>query len=281
MAHFSCMAELVRLLQRSNLPLVLIVCFLCSFSAYAPAAELPGRLTEEDTLFVTAVLNELTEETSPQQRVARISSYFLGRHYRANSLIGGPDTPEQLYADLSVFDCFTFLDTVEALRRSKKTQDFLLHLINVRYRDGRIDYQSRKHFFSDWVNPVSTWLVDVTATIGNGAAHNIEKRLNQRATGVLWLEGLPVTVRTITYLPASKIDRKVLVQLEDGDYLGMYTGKQGLDVSHTGILVRKETGLFIRHASSAYGSMAVVDDHLMTYLADHDGLVVYRAKANK
>ena len=64
--------------------------------------------------------------------------------------------------------------------------------------------------------------------------------------------------------------------LQTGDYVGIYTDKEGLDVSHTGIIIRKGGVVFLRHASSKEKNQKVVDEVLSGYMQNKPGLVIYR-----
>ncbi|MGK2908118.1 MAG: N-acetylmuramoyl-L-alanine amidase-like domain-containing protein [Desulfuromonadales bacterium] len=207
-----------------------------------------------------------------------ISSHFINAPYAANTLIGGPQEAEQLVLDLTAFDCFTFLDVVEALRRSSNADDFPAQLQQVRYRDGKVDYAKRRHFFSDWVAGVDTLVSDVTEDIGQGSAQSVVKQLNCKEDGTVWLPGIAVAPRDIMYIPASRVDAKLLSALQPGDYVGLYSEQAGLDVNHTGLIIVNRGKILLRHASSRSGVKRVVDEDLFAYLQGKPGLVVYRAK---
>lgn len=214
----------------------------------------------------------------PGARIVALSGQFLGAPYAANTLVGGPDVPERLVAGLDAFDCFTLLDTVEALRRSSSTGDFLGQLQQVRYRRGAVAYGERRHFFSDWVADQDNLLIDVTTQVGQGRATQVTKELNRKDDRALWLAGIPVTRRDISYIPAALIDRQLLTALHAGDYVGIYSELAGLDVSHTGLIVKNTDRIMLRHASSRRGVERVVDEDLFSYLLGTPGLVVYRVK---
>ena len=206
-----------------------------------------------------------------------ISVHFLDVPYLADSLIGGPEQPERLVLRLDGFDCFTYLDTVEALRRSSAAGDFPAQLAQVRYRSGTVAYANRRHFFSDWVSEPDSPIRDVTALVGRGRAVTVDKQLNAAADGSPWVPGIGVVPRTITYIPASELDDKLLSALEPGDYVGVFSRQPGLDVSHTGLIVRDGATVMLRHASSRDGVQRVTDEELAAYMHGKEGLVVYRA----
>jgi hypothetical protein len=80
----------------------------------------------------------------------------------------------------------------------------------------------------------------------------------------------------MTYIPPEAVDASVLARLQSGDYVGIYTPRPGLDVTHCGIVVKKEGKVFLRHASSQPQLKKVTDQELTAYLGGKKGLVVYR-----
>lgn len=259
----------------------LIIC--CSLSCVAPAAEPPpvdrGRWSDPQ---LAQIIGQARRLDSAGARILALSGHFLDTPYVAGTLIGAPHTAEQLVINLAGFDCFTFLDVVEALRRATDPTDFPGQLQQVRYRGGVVRYENRRHFFSDWVtgdSAVIAGIADVSAALGAEAALTVVKRLNLKQDGSHWLPGIPVTRREISYIPSEKLNRELLAALQGGDYLGIYTDQAGLDVSHTGLLVKEGDRLLLRHASSRPGLRRVVDVDLLEYLRGKPGLVVYRVIA--
>jgi hypothetical protein len=224
------------------------------------------------------VLENAQGSDGPRQKIALLSSAFLQTPYRGNSLIGSPEQEEVLVLGLAGVDCFTLLDYVEAFRRSSGFSDVLNNLQQVRYRQGRVSYRQRNHFFTDWQQANSRWISDVTAVVAGGRALTVRKELNRKQDGGLWLEGIPVAAKDIQYLPTARIDRNVLGALQTGDYLGIYSERSGLDVSHTGIVIRTSDSVLLRHASSREGVNKVVDTDLREYLQGKPGILVYRPR---
>lgn len=220
-----------------------------------------------------AALAALSE---PGERVVQASETFLGTPYRSHTLIGSAVIPEQLVAEFSAVDCFTFLDYVEALRRSSGPDEFRQRLVEVRYRDRAIAWDHRRHFFTDWAAAPGGRIVDVTAEVGGSRTRQTLKILNRKADGTSYLPGVAVQERPIRYIAAKDLDSTALDRLQSGDYLGIYTSDAGLDVTHVGIVVRKEGRLWLRHASSRRESGRVVDSDLSAYLAAKPGIVVLR-----
>jgi len=261
----------------STVGYVVIVClFLYVFCAGTVLADESSKNPVQQFSYVEKILQESDGSKAPGDRITSISSHFLGVPYVANSLIGGPAEAERLVTRLDGFDCFTFLDTVEALRRSIDAGDFPMQMTQVRYRDGAVSYENRKHFFSDWVSDQGSPVKDVTAIVGQGGERYVLKNLNAKQGGALWLDGVDVVPRMIAYIPASELDAKLLDALESGDYVGVFSPLAGLDVSHTGLIVKRGTAILLRHASSRGGVEQIIDEDLLTYMRGTKGLIVYR-----
>jgi len=209
-------------------------------------------------------------------RVAYISKRFLGTPYAGQTLRGGPDTPEELVVDLEEMDCFTYLDYVEALRLSHDVGEFLPNLRRVRYRGGRVDYRLRNHFFISWKRFGPGRVADVTRAVGGERTRSAVKVLNLREDGRPFLPGVETTEVVVAYIPSQAVDASVVARLKTGDYVGIYTTRMGLDVSHTGIFVREGGRTLLRHASSRKGVMKVVDDDFIPYVRATPGIVVLR-----
>ena len=261
--------------------LKMILCMVCLWPACALGTDQPlvdyGRWGETQ---LEQLIVRSQQFVDPGERIAELSRPFLGTPYVEGSMIGGPQTPEQLVINLAGVDCFTFLDLIEALRRSAHGADLPERLRQVRYRNGRVAYSDRRHFFSDWVTDIDTMVADVTADVSGGKTRNAAKQLNLKNDGTLWLPGIPVIRREVVYIPAEQIDQALLSGLRTGDYAGIYTERAGLDVSHVGLIVKSKEGVMFRHASSLKNVRQVVDVDLLEYLQGKPGLVVYRAFEN-
>ncbi len=229
-----------------------------------------------DTAAIDHLLDAAGRIEDPGERVAFLSAAFLSTPYLANTLIGSADIPEVLVLRLDRVDCFTFLDYIEALRRSTRFDQFLDNLRQVRYQRGQIDFLSRNHFFSLWGNTPLAPLRDVTAQVGGDKTRWETKYLNQNENGTLFLPGYPIRKQVIAFIPGEEINTAILSRLHTGDYLGIYSSNPGLDVSHTGIVIKKGATVFLRHASSKWLRKRVRDVELLPYLAGRKGLIIYR-----
>ncbi len=204
------------------------------------------------------------------------SKAFLGTPYKANMLQGSEKTPEKLIIDFRGLDCFTYLDYVEALRKSNSPKEFINNVIKTRYIKGKIHFLNRKHFFTDWAYREYKHATDITAEISPHAI-SVEKYLNKKADDGNYLPGLPVVKRTITYIPSNFINEEVISRLKSGDFIGIYTKLAGLDVTHVGLFIMTDKGPMLRNASSRKENKKVVDSPFMDYVAKIPGIIVLRA----
>lgn len=209
----------------------------------------------------------------------QLAKQFLGRPYVADTLGGGPGKTERLTLRTDVFDCFTLLDTLEAMRRQTLQPGTTLpqQLQRVRYHgpgaQSEVSWLTRNHFFSDWLYYSPQWVTDVTPELGLEPADSrqVRKQLNQKSDGTLWLEGIPQRSVVMNVLAAEALDYS---RLQAGDYIGIYTELAGLDVTHVGLAVKDQGQWYLRHASSRYGK--VIDEPLAAYLSGKPGVIIYR-----
>ncbi len=230
--------------------------FLFTFSLFTFAAEYIhlGKFTNDKSIFI-------------EKNISKLSQKFLNTTYVSNTLsnIEINTSKENLIINFEALDCFTFIDTIEALKNAKDLKSFRNKLVNVRYKDGSITYQNRNHFFSDWIQ--NNDMIDITCDLGN--CKKQQKFLNQ---DYKYLKEIPVVKRDIYYIPAKNIN---LSKLQNGDYIGIYTKLLGLDVTHTGIIIKKNNLVYLRHASSK--KKKVIDDLLLDYIKNKAGILVYRS----
>ncbi|PRC93852.1 DUF1460 domain-containing protein [Solimicrobium silvestre] len=228
-------------------------------------------------------LNILLEERSLNagistgQMIDLLSGAFLETPYRANMLQGAVNTPEKLVIDFRGLDCFTYLDYVEALRKSTSQTEFVENVIQTRYVDGDINFLYRKHFFTDWAHREHKLADDITALVSPDIVR-VEKYLNKKVDGETYLPGLPVVERSINYIPSEFINDKVISRLQTGDFIGIYTKLAGLDVTHVGFFIMTDNGPVLRNASSRKENEKVVDSPFMDYVAKTPGIIILRAK---
>lgn len=242
---------------------------------------------DESKKVVSDIFNLLREnyDKTDEEKIDIISQYFLDKPYVANRLVGSPTDPEQLVIALNELDCFTYLDYLEAFKRSKNEADFLEKLKVVRYIDSEVTYLKRKHFYSDWFSEnelVATDLVNTDPVLSAVKATD-KVRLNEKKDGGVYIPNLVVRERDINYVPRAEINDTLLATLKTGDYIGFRRNIAGLDVTHTGLIVQKNDGTYMRHASSSKSNYKVVDVKLTEYLDVNTkviGILLFRSNAS-
>ncbi len=234
-----------------------------------------GKWTED-------ILDEIIRKSAgikeAGERINFLSKHFLGINYSESSLIGDAHTPEVFVINLAGVDCFTLIDYVEAMRRSGSFDEFQGNLKKVRYRDGKIAFKNRNHFFTDWLECTPAFVEDVTQQTGAGMTGKITKTLNRKKDGSCFIEGIKPVRRAVWYIPSDAVDTTVISRLKTGDYIGVYSETEGLDVSHVGIFIKDRDALYLRHASSAAKYRKVVDQYFINYISGKPGIIVLRPK---
>ena len=228
-------------------------------------------------LHAALALHAAVPEIDKGRAIEMLSQTFLETPYLANRLIGSATTAEQLVIDFRGVDCFTYLDYVQALRTATSENEFVENVIQTRYINGDVSFTQRKHFFTDWAHTHQILADDVTAQLSPHAV-TVVKQLNRKADGELYLPGIAVTERSVTYIPSEFIDEQVISQLQTGDYIGIYTKLAGLDVTHTGFFIMTQNGPVLRHASSRPENHKVMDSAFANYVLNTPGIVVLRPR---
>jgi hypothetical protein len=240
-----------------------------------------GKWTEDALQFV---LKEASRIHDHGERIAFLSRHFLETPYKESTLIGDKNRAEVFVINFESVDCFTFLEYIEAMRRSFCFSEFRENLKRVRYKSGKVAFENRNHFFTDWVESNSEFVRDVTEDIGGKSAIKVEKMLNLKEDGSYFLDGIDPEQRVVKYISSTIIDDFIINKLKTGDYVGIYSEKAGLDVSHVGIIIKNEnsllfthhSSLLLRHASSV--KRKVVDEDFRDYIANKTGILVLRPK---
>lgn len=234
-----------------------------------------GKWTEKK---IDDLLNKASDIDNPGRRIDFLSHFFLKTKYRASTLIGDIKTQEVFVINLEGVDCFTFLDYIEAMRLSKSFAEFKVNLKKTRYRSGEITFETRNHFFTDWSAFRSDFVGDVTKYVSERKSRAVSKRLNEKKDGTYFVSGVSCRLREVVYLPTAYVDERVVEKLETGDYIGIYSNMEGLDVSHVGILIKDAAAVCFRHASSEKKNRKVVDEDFRNYLLHKAGIIVVRPR---
>jgi len=232
-----------------------------------------GKFSEEKINWILKKANSMNER---EKKIEYISSRFLNIPYESIKF-KKEDDKEYFIIHLAGVDCMTYIEYVEALSRSKNYDEFIKNLKNVRYRDGIVSFETRNHFFTDWIE--YNGYKDYAKIIAPKRAIVVKKHLNLSRTKGIVLRGAPVKVREFSYIPSNRFNKAVIKKLKTGDLVGAYAyGKRydWLDVKHVGIIVVKNNKVYFRNASSLRRYNRVVDIPIEKYLKRVKGLVILR-----
>jgi len=184
-----------------------------------------------------------------------ISGRFLEYPYVANGLIGSANTPEVFNDSLHGFDCVTYIESVMALAYSGNAGNFSSILKKLRYEDGKVAWNRRNHYMTQWLrNNIRSGLIDRVAS---------RKQTNHKERVLSVVPGLPPRRARFSCIPKRGL-KSVRSEMQTGDLIFFASTRPQLDVFHCGIVVRKGTGVFLRHASRSQGG--VVEQELDSFL---------------
>ena len=114
-----------------------------------------AQYTTADSIKVVKLLQEGKKQKGKQDLVLFFARKFLGIPYVASTLENNTD--EQLVINLRQLDCTTFVENVLTLTLCTKNgqttfDDFCNQLRKIRYRNGKVGYPTRLHYFSEWIS---------------------------------------------------------------------------------------------------------------------------------
>ena len=273
---------------------------------FAGAEEHVGWLDEDWQIFEAKVqwaLEAGTDTLPVGAAMAEIGRSFVGTAYVPRTL--EVEGPERVVVNFRGLDCVTFVENVFALSRFVRSgagrsltdrpaaeAHYQKLLEEIRYRDGQLDgYQSRLHYFSDWIaNNASRMLIrDLGADLEG--IHNLD-RIDFMTTHVDSysqlanfenLEALRETEARLSaagrlFVPEARIPA-VADHLEDGDIIAATSVVEGLDVAHTGLALWVEGTLRLMHAPLVGDSVQISEVSLAERIQrseGQDGIIVAR-----
>lgn len=272
--------------------LLFIFCFVFSFAGTSQDLV----CSDEDRQVFREKLGRLSSinTTTYGQRVVAVGKTFLGTNYVANTLDLGLEEP--LVVNLGGLDCTTYVENVLVFARligqeNPNFKEYINLLENIRYRNGqRSGYGSRLHYFSEWLsdNEKKGWLRVIGKEVGGTPFKKSLDFMSTHRKSYMQLakdenfELIKEVEKNLTeplyILPRDRIAANEHL-LKNGDIVALATDIPGLDVTHTGILVRLENGrIHLLHAS-VKGGVEISANPLVEYLEkiDHNiGILVAR-----
>lgn len=250
--------------------------------------------------FALAISNALADKPIGEVIVG-IGKSFIGTGYKEHLLEA--DGPEHLVVNLRALDCVTFYENSLALARCIKMKkptfhDFKTQLQLIRYRGGMINgYPSRLHYTTDyWFDDEKRGILKVVTNeiFGEENTQRIPAPINFMSTHRSAYKQLndekfyeaikkceeEISKRETFFLPKGNL-HLYADRVKTGALIGITTNISGLDISHTGIAVRSDSGsLHLLHSPEAGEKVQITKMTLHNYLARNPrqtGIIVAEA----
>ena len=285
--------------------IVLYIAVMCCFAVVNGATMEQMRFhCTNDTLRINELLQKGYQSncTSASELVVFYAKQLLGTPYVGHTLEGDK---EMLTINIDELDCTTFVETIYALTRTTldkrySWRDYAANLESIRYRGGIMgDYASRLHYISEWIidNNSRGNLTEITSDIPHSQPQiKTINFMSQHVQSYSSLKNDPEMVEKIikaenklrnhrmNVLRKSWLgDKQVKAVLHDGDFIGLVTKIEGLDISHLGIIIKDENGYpHLLDASMSGGKVMLEDKPLKQYLSGSrstvTGIRVFRIK---
>ena len=268
--------------------LVLLPVFLCFGPQFAKLNESPENIVfqTKDKEILEQIFDTFNDDknTPVSNLIIKVGAFFKETPYKAATLDINPND-EKLIVNLREMDCTTFAENVLAISRTIKSgnptfEKFTAELQNIRYHDGKIDgYTSRIHYFSDWIfeNDRREVVESVSKEIGGTIYPKPINFMSTHPDSYRQLKGNPenqnaivtrekeISARKTYFIPEEKVG-EIEAKLKVGDIVGITSRVEGLDVSHVGILIRKDGRIHLMHASTTAKKVIVSNETLEEYL---------------
>lgn len=191
-------------------------------------------------------------------RIDFISRGLLGIRYQANTLIGSATSPEKFVVRDDAFDCVTYCEVVLAAAIASDLGEFETALRRIRYDNGKVQWDQRNHYFSDWCQR------NIENKICDPVSIEPSMKIEKTVTWHRALGPRKVSIHAIakqTMLGNTK-------RLVTGDIVGFTSRRAEIDFFHTGLIVFGKTGeLLLRHASQSRGR--VIDEPMTAFVAEN------------
>jgi len=223
------------------------------------------------------------------QAMVEQATRWLGRPYAAGALDRLPS--EQLQINLTAFDCLLLVEQLLALAHSRSSDGLVEQVRLLRYDGGDVSFCRRHHYFSRWAMAAATrgLVQDITPELPGAVTRERSLRFMGRhghlyrpmaqarhRACILTLERqLQVSQ---TYVPTERLGA-VTPLLQNGDIFALVTAVPDLDVTHTGLIERRDGRVDALHAAPGRGVMRSAD--LVRYAAsvpDVIGVTVLRPR---
>ncbi len=262
--------------------LLLVAVFTLAAQSFAADPD----ISKMDQAIIKNKLDKFSKDSSLPigDLVLKIGLDFLNTPYVGKTL--DKTKEEKLVVNLHQLDCTTFAENCLALARTVKSghpdsKQFCSELEHIRYRDGKMDgYASRLHYFSEWIldNEARHNVMSMAAQMGGKVLPVTLNYMSTHPQEYPQLMNDPATTAKIKaieekvsaqkffYIPSAQFE-SIENQVKDGDIVTLTTTIPGIDVSHVGILLKKEGRVYLLHASSSIMKVTVSAEPFAQYLA--------------
>lgn len=229
-------------------------------------------------------------EMQPAEWMVFFARKFRGVPYVAKTL--EKNKTERLVVNLRQLDCTTLVENALALTLCMKNgradfKNYCENLRKIRYRNGKVSYIDRLHYYSDWISDKTAFgLVKEVAFPKEIPTAKQTLRIDYMSTHVSqypmlvanpkWVDKIAeserrLTGKTYAYIPKNQIANSKIFRetIHDGDILAITTNKKGLDISHIGIAVWHKDGLHLLNASMVHKKVVEEPMTLKQYMQKH------------
>lgn len=268
---------------------VIITVLSCSVSAFA--------YNPKDSVKVETMLKSALALKGDVNLMEYFGMQFVGTPYVAHTL--DMNKEESLVINTRQLDCTTFVENVVALTLCAEQKkcgfgDYCRMLQTIRYRNGRVGYTSRLHYFTEWMSDnKAKGIVDYveTSKAPFTSVQNVKVNYmteHYTAYGMLklhpeWLNEIGEMEKRLTglsfrYIPKTSINNSQLLRetIHTGDIIAILTNKKGLDTSHIGIAVWKKDGLHLLNASQIHKKVVLEPMLFKDYMMKHPSQIGIR-----
>ncbi|MCB9637747.1 MAG: DUF1460 domain-containing protein [Myxococcales bacterium] len=217
----------------------------------------------------------------PSKRFTALTQRMLGTSYVLDALGEGPKgryDRDPIFS-LSKLDCVTFLEQAMAMNQRTQLQEAISFTQKLRYIDGKIAYDKRKHFpLLQWIPMMvrDGFALDITQKLGRAQTRRVTKQLSLQSyqwtrEGRMMMqrlgkENLIFGEHHLSYLPLDIAVRRAK-QIPNGTILSVLVPRPAtspFQIVHQGVVVWVDGQPYMRHATKVWKS--IVDMPLISYL---------------
>lgn len=273
---------------------IILGCIFCFNAAALANVRFHNEAT--DTTRINEILIDTYEQNFKDmgERNAYLAKKFIGVPYVGGTLEG---SPELVTVNLDELDCTTFVDVVAALSYTvgegrTSWRDFIYNLERLRYRGGELNgYASRLHYICDWVvdNIHRGNIEDATRMFPrtNYVVRSIDFMSANRdkypaladSAEFARIKNVEIGYRNhrFPYIKTTDLAAKeTKAAFRDGDIVALVTSAKNLDVTHMGIIIKKDGEPYLLHASSSNGKVEISERPLADYMKRNRSLIGVR-----